>query len=857
MHLKNITNHKPQNWNFNYALSPLEAIFAELKTSQKGLPEAEGVKRVMEFGKNELAKKKKRILIHEIASRFTNPLIILLLFIGTFSLFFGEKFSAIIVYAMAFMSALLSFYQEHKAEKAVEDLNALVRTTVAVLRDGRLKEKNMKDLVPGDVINLSAGDVVPADIRLISCKDLFVSQSALTGESMPVEKFSQCDINKTGNFIELCNMAFMGSSVVSGTGEGVVIHTGVYTEFGKISKELLGVNVETSFDKGIKDFTWMMIKAILAMVIIILAINVITKHSFFESVLFALAVAVGLAPETLPMLVTINLSKGALLMSKKKVVVKRLDAIQNFGAMDILCTDKTGTLTMDQVVLEKYCDVSQKDSSEVLELGFLNSFYQTGLKSLLDQAVLKHEHNHLLNYKKVDEIPFDFTRRIMSVVVESPGKNLMMAVKGAPEEIFKRCSRFQKDGTEEVFDDCAYKSASQAYHALSQQGFRVLAVAYKKFAAEKKVFEPADENDLVLKGFLAFLDPPKPTAKQALESLEKVGIKIKVLTGDNELVTEKICKDIGLNVEGMLTGEKVEQMSDEELKKLVEKVTVFSRMLPLQKERVIRMLHGNGHVVGFLGDGINDSPALKAADVSISVNNAVDIARESANIILLKKSLVVLYDGVLEGRKVFGNILKYVRMGSSSNFGNMFSMTGASLFLPFLPMLPIQILLNNFLYDLSQLALPTDNVDEGYLQSPKPWNIGLVKKFMVLIGPISSLFDFLTFGVMWWVFLGFNNQALFHTGWFLESLLSQTLVIYVIRTRKIPFLESRPGKYLVINTFLVLTAAFVVPYTPLAKVFGLVAPPPFYYAILAAMMVCYLLMVQFAKEWFIKKYGYE
>jgi Mg2+-importing ATPase len=648
----------------------------------------------------------------------------------------------------------------------------------------------------------------------------------------------------------------MGSSVVSGTALGVVLATGIATQFGEISRRLATIRSETSFDTGIRRFTWLMIRAMLVMVVFIFAINALRRGAFVESLLFSLGVAVGLTPEMLPMIVAINLSKGAIAMSRKQVIVKRLNSIQNFGAMDVLCTDKTGTLTLDRIVLEKHCDVVRKESDDVLRFAYINSYYQTGLKNLLDRAILKHQKLLVKHYRKVDEVPFDFWRKIMSVVVEVDGKHRLIA-KGAPEAIFKRCTKCELDG--EILDagEMILTDLREEYDALSADGFRVLAIAYKDMDEAHKVYSKDDERDLILKGYVAFLDPPKPSARRAIGVLRRLGVECKVLTGDNELVTRKICGTVGLDVKGMATGDQVEKLDDQGLRELVTTTTVFARLSPIQKERVIHALHANGHIVGYLGDGINDAPALKASDVGISVDSAVDIAKESADIILLKKSLMVLRDGVREGRKTFGNIVKYIKMGSSSNFGNMLSMTGASMFLPFLPMLPIQILLNNFLYDVSQVAIPTDQVDREYLLRPRPWNVDYIKKFMIIIGPISSIFDFLTYGVMLWLFQCWNNPKLFHTGWFIESLCTQTLVIYVIRTGRIPFIESMPSRFLMATSLAIVTAGVLIPLSPLAGPFGFVTPPGVYFVVLAAIVAVYLFLVQVVKVWFIRKFGYE
>ena len=847
-------NQKHKHIDFDYISCPAEVLFEKLNTSIKGLSEEEARKRILEYGHNEPAKKKKRTILVQILSKFVNPLVIVLLIIAGFSLFFGAKINAILVSFMAIMSVLLSFVQEYRAGKEAEKLIEMVRATSTVFRNSRPKEIKIKEIVPGDIIDLYAGDMIPADLRIISCKDLFINQASLTGETFPIEKFADPVSPKNSSLSELTNIVFMGSSVVSGTALGVAVKTGLSTQFGELSRRLATIRVETSFDKGMHQFTWLMIRAMLFMVLFIFSINALRRGNFIESLLFSLGVAVGLTPEMLPMLVAINLSKGAIAMSKKQVIVKRLNSIQNFGAMDVLCTDKTGTLTMDKIVLEKHCDVIRKEDEGVLRLAYINSFYQTGLKNLLDRAILKYEKILVKQFKKVDEIPFDFSRRIMSVVVDMDGKHVLIA-KGAPEEIFKRCSKYELEGEILDIEDLILSDLKEEYDNLSSDGFRVLAIAYKDIEAKKDVYSKDDEKDLVLKGYVAFFDPPKSSARRAIVALNKLGIEVKVLTGDNELVAKKICSEVGLDIRGLVTGDIVEKISDTELQELVKNTTVFARLSPLQKERIIRALHENKHIVGYLGDGINDAPALKTSDVGISVNNAVDIAKESADIILLKKSLMVLEDGVIEGRKTFGNIVKYIKMGSSSNFGNMFSMTGGSLFLPFLPMLPIQILLNNFLYDLSQVAIPSDQVDKEYLRNPRQWNVKAIKKFMLIIGPISSVYDFFTYGVMLLIFHA--RAELFHTGWFIESLCTQTLVIHVIRTGKIPFIESMPSNFLIFTSIFIVSLGIFIPFSPLARPFGFVAPPPAYFLALFLIVVTYLFFVQIVKTWFIKKYGYD
>ncbi|MBU2495207.1 MAG: magnesium-translocating P-type ATPase [Candidatus Omnitrophota bacterium] len=831
-----------------------EEILRKLNTSLKGLSEIEVESRLEKYGHNEPARKKRRTIIVQILSKFINPLVIVLLIIASFSLFFGEKISAVLVFLMAAMSVFLSFIQEHRAGKEAEKLSEMVRATATVYRNGRLREIKIREIVPGDIVDLSAGDMIPADLRIISGKDLFINQASLTGESFPIEKTAGPVYPASASASEFSNIAFMGSSVVSGTALGVVIKTGISTRFGELSKRIATMRTETGFEKGMRGFTWLMIRAMFFMVMFIFAINALRRGNWIEALLFSLGVAVGLAPQMLPMIVAINLSKGAIAMAKKQVIVKRLNSIQNFGAMDVLCTDKTGTLTLDKIVLEKHCDVIRQEDEDVLRYAYLNSFYQTGLKNLLDRAILKSAKLPVKQFKKVDEIPFDFERRIMSVVVAMDGNDKLIS-KGAPEEIFKRCSRYELDGELLDMEDLILSDLKEEYDSLSAAGYRVLAIAYKDIEVKKEAYSRDDEKDLILRGYVAFLDPPKSTAKEAIRALKNLGVELKVLTGDNELVTRKICSDVGLDVTNLVTGDRLDTLSPKELRELVETTSVFARLSPLQKERIINALRDNKRIVGYLGDGINDAPALKASDVGISVNNSVDIAKESADIILLKKSLMVLEDGVIEGRKTFGNIVKYVKMGSSSNFGNMFSMAGGSLFLPFLPMLPIQILLNNFLYDLSQLAIPTDNIDQDYLLKPRPWNVTAIKKFMVIIGPISSVFDFLTFGIM--LFLFRASAPLFQTGWFIESLCTQTLVIHVIRTGKVPFLESRPSRFLILTSILIVSLGIIITLSPVAKFFGFVAPPPSYFIILFLIVVSYLFMVQGVKTWFVRKFGYD
>jgi Mg2+-importing ATPase len=726
----------------------------------------------------------------------------------------------------------------------------------------------MNELVPGDIVILTAGSIIPADLRLISTKDFFVSQSALTGESMPIEKNTGNGGATAKTALELPNACFQGSNVLSGAARGLVVNTGINTYFGSISEKLASQRVLTSFDKGVNAFTWLMIRFMVIMVAVVFVIIGLTKHNWAEALLFGLAIAVGLTPEMLPMIVTVNLSKGALAMSRKKVIVKRLNSIQNFGAMDILCTDKTGTLTQDRVVLERYVDVTNRESEDVLRYAYLNSFYQTGLRNLLDTAILAHTDLDVGRAcGKVDEIPFDFSRRRMSVIIDYEGDHVLIC-KGAVEEIFSVCDRYQVDEEINPLIDMLKNDVLEEFQSLSAEGYRVLAVAYREFPQSKVVFSAQDEKDLILLGYIAFFDPPKESAGRALQVLHKSGVTPKILTGDNALVSRKVCKDVGLEIQGLVTGDQLIGLSEADLAALAEKTTVFARLSPSQKDGIIRALQKNGHVVGFLGDGINDAPAMKTADVGISVDTAVDVAKESADIILLEKNLLVLEDGIIEGRKVFGNIIKYIKMGASSNFGNMFSMLGASLFLPFLPMAPIQVLVNNLLYDFSQLGIPTDKVDEEYLLKPRRWNIDIIKKFMLFIGPTSSIFDYTTFFLLLYVFgcVKYNRagttetmkiqlESLFHTGWFVESLLTQTMIVHIIRTNRVPFIQSRASTALTLTTLAVISVAIYLPFSPLANYLGLVALPKSFWLWMVATLLAYVTLTHNVKTWFVKRYG--
>jgi Mg2+-importing ATPase len=699
--------------------------------------------------------------------------------------------------------------------------------------------------------------MIPGDVRLLTSKDLFVSQGSLTGESLPVEKIHDPQIKEESSPTELMNTCFMGTSVESGTATAVVVTTGLQTYLGSMAHSITEERPQTSFDQGLNRFTWLMMQFMAVMVPVVFFINGFTKHDWKGAFFFALAVAVGLTPEMLPMIVSVCLSKGALGMSRKKVIVKRLNSIQNFGAMDVLCTDKTGTLTEDRVVLMRHCNVAGRETDDVLLNGYLISYFQTGLRNLLDRAILDSTDFHakaaVEKFKKLDEIPFDFTRRIMSVLIEEAEGKAVLLAKGAPEEIFLRCSQFELDGRLSPMTVDQMVGLKQEYDDLSNDGFRVLAVATKELPG-KHICTKDDERELILRGYVAFLDPPKTSAARALAALHNHGVAVKILTGDNHLISRKVCKDVGLTSDPMLEGGEIEKMSDAELGEAAEKTALFARLSPAHKERVIRVLRAKGHVVGCMGDGINDAPALRAADVGISVDTATDIAKESADLILLEKDLMVLDGGVIEGRKVFANIVKYIRMGASSNFGTMFSVLGASAFLPFLPMAPIQVLTNNLLYDFSQVPIPADAVDEEQVARPRPWNIGEIKRFILFIGPISSIFDYTTFFVMLYIFKCWDpsRASLFQTGWFVESLMTQTLIIHVIRTNKIPFFQSRASWALTATTLSIMAFGMLLTYSPVASALGFTHLPRMYWPILMLTLLAYMGLTQIIKVWLLR-----
>jgi Mg2+-importing ATPase len=829
-----------------------------LQTSRDGLTEAEAVRRAREHGLNVVAQEHHFTRLRLLGKAMVNPLVILLLVLAVVSALTGDARAAVVMLLMVFLGVVLRFVQETRADAAAAALKAMISVTATVIRAGQPREIPLAELVPGDIVKLAAGDMIPADLRLITCKDLFLTQSSLTGEAFPVEKFDAPEADAAVSPLELKNLCFLGTSVESGSALGMIVTTGLQTYLGSMSTAMVQENTETSFDRGINGFTWLMIRFIFVMVPLVFLINGITKGDWGDAFFFAVAVAVGLTPEMLPMIVTVCLSKGALAMSRKKVIIKRLNSIQNLGAMDVLCTDKTGTLTMDHIIVVKHCDVVLQSDDSVLGLAYLNSYFQTGLKNLMDRAVIQFSENKTLQdarqYTKVDEIPFDFSRKIMSVVVKAANQSARLVCKGASEEVFKRCTRYELDGQIYPMERVILDDLREEHDNLSRDGFRVLAIAYKDFPDKPSCCKD-DECDLILKGYIAFLDPPKDSSRAALKALQEHGVSVKVLTGDNDLVSRKICAEVGVGIDKVLVGPQIEKMTDAELVTRAEETTLFARLSPAHKQRIIKALQSTGHVVGFLGDGINDAPALRAADVGISVDTAVDIAKESADAILLEKNLLVLEEGVLEGRKVFANILKYIRMGASSNFGNMFSVLGASVFVPFLPMAPIQILTNNLLYDFSQVPIPTDDVDPELVAKPRPWSMGQITRFILFIGPCSSIFDYTTFFIMLYIFGCWDpdNAKLFQTGWFVESLLTQTLIIHIIRTNRIPFLQSIASWPLMVTSALIMVIGVWLPYSPIAEFLDFVPLPSGYWPLVVLTLLAYVTLTQLVKTWLFRR----
>jgi Mg2+-importing ATPase len=841
----------------------IQSVVEEYGTTLEGLSSDAVAQRLDEYGCNTVVREKAAGWWLHLLHAFNNAFILLLLALAVIAALTRDYEAAVIIAVMVIISGVLRFTQEYRSSKAAEALKRMVQTTATVTRGGVKTDIAVDELVPGDIVHLSAGDMVPADIRLVAAKDLFVSQAALTGESLPVEKFANGNSLQTGELLDHPKLCFMGTNVISGSGTGVVVETGARTAFGALAKQVTGRRVETEFDRGVSRVSRLLIRFTLIMVPIVFFINGFTKGDWTQAFFFGLSVAVGLTPEMLPMIVTANLARGAVNMSRKNVIVKRLHSIQNFGAMDVLCSDKTGTLTRGHVILERHLDVLGRDSEKVLQLAYLNSYYQTGLKNLLDAAILEHAELEqglrvATDYRLVDEIPFDFERRRMSVIVETERREELLIAKGAVEEILRASASVEIDRQARPLEASDRERVRALAHEFNEQGFRVLGVAYRRFPLGKNTYSVTDESDLVLAGFMAFLDPPKGSAAPALRALKDHNVAVKILTGDNEAVTRRVCSEVGIGPGRIILGHEIEAMDDAALAAAADEAVVFAKVSPAQKARIIQALQARGHVVGFLGDGINDAPALRQADIGISVNNAVDIAKESADLILLEKSLTVLEEGVLEGRRTFGNILKYIRMGTSSNFGNMFSVLGASAWLPFLPMQPVQLLVQSLLYDFSQIGIPFDGMDEEYLKKPRRWNVNAIARFMLFLGPVSSIFDYATFALMWFYFGARTPEAqsMFQTGWFVEGLLSQTLIVHVIRTRKIPFMESSAAAPLMFLTASVMLAGLIIPFTAFGATLDLRPLPLAYFGWLVLILVCYVALAQAVKNWFARKYGF-
>jgi len=829
---------------------PLDATLSRLGASEAGLSSAEAAARLGRFGLNELAPPRRFATLRELLHYLANPLVLILLVASAVSAAFGQVASAIIVALMLVLSVALNFTQAYRSRQAADRLRRQVGQRATVVRDGAPGEVPARLVVPGDLVQLTAGDLVPADARLVSARDLFVNEAALTGESLPREKHSRPEAGQGRGLDEADNAVFRGTSVVSGLGAAVVVETGAATEFGRVAAALAGRVPETEFERGTRRFGFMILQVVTFLVLFAFLVNALLRRDLLESFLFSVALAVGLTPELLPMIVSVTLASGAVRMARRKVIVKQLAAIENFGSMDILLSDKTGTLTEGQIALDRHVNLRGESDEAVLRLAAVNSTYQAGLRSPMDEAILRHEHPDVARFTRVDEIPFDWERRRLSVVVEEMGRRLVVT-KGAPESVLPQCAQVELDGGAKPFDDAARALADALFRRLGGEGHRVLAVAYRGVGAQP-AYGVEDERELTFAGFAAFFDPPHEGVRETLAALRADGVEVKIVTGDNELVTRKVCADVGLDGGQVLLGAEIERMSDPALAAAAERTTVFARVSPIQKNRIVRALHARGHVVGCIGDGINDAPALRSADVGISVENAVDVAKDAADIILLEKRLSVLHDGVVEGRRSFGNIMKYVLMGTSSNFGNMLSMAAASLFLPFLPMLPLQILLNNFLYDCSQVAIPSDRVDRTYMLKPKRWNVAFIRRYMLFIGPLSSLFDFATFAVMLLVFRA--SEPLFRSGWFVESLATQTLVIFVIRTADRPW-SSRPSRGLAWGVSLCAAVGALLPFSPAAPYLGFAPLPPVFFGFLVLMIAIYLGLVEIVKRWFYRRYA--
>lgn len=837
-----------------YSVKKIESILSEFSVrGDFGLSSDEAQRRLEKFGLNALSEKRETNVLFEYLSYFKSPLVVILLIASGISAFFGEMRNAVVIWIMVLMSVTLDFFEEHSAGNAAKALQNRLTLTSKVFRDGKIIDVPVPLIVPGDVLSLSAGNLIPADARILSADDCFVNQSALTGESMPVEKRGGEVGGSLTEVSGLSNILFLGTSVVSGTAIAMVVCTGKDTEYGHIASTLVSKEEKSEFELGIVSFGYFIMKAILFLVLLIFLLNTLMNHNVLESFMFAIAIAVGVTPELLPMILSITMSRGSIRMSKKGVIVKKLSAIPSFGSMDILCMDKTGTITEDRIEVVAHTDAFGNVSKSVLEDACINSHFQSGMNNPLDEALLKKGKCSFAELVKTEEIPFDFQRKMVSVAFRRKGEQFLVT-KGAPEEVWNRCVSACESGACILFDTEARKRALAYYESLSRQGYRVLAVARKSIVDVKAEYTTEDEKDLELLGYVSFLDPAKKGVKTILKNLRDMGVEMKIITGDNEFVTEKICGEIGLPLKGILLGKDLAKLSDRSLALRVREITIFARCSPDQKNRIISALRKAGHVVGYMGDGINDAPSLRAADVGISVSNAVDVARESADMVLTQKSLRILREGILEGRKTFGNTMKYILMGLSSNFGNMFSMLGAVFFLPFLPMLPIQIILNNLLYDCSQVTIPTDHVDQGWLERPHRWNLGYIKKFMLNIGPVSSVFDIATFLVL---FYGFHaSQSIFQTGWFIESLATQTLVIHIIRTQKIPFIQSRSSLPLLVSTFSIVVLGWLIPFTPVGAYFGF-APLPWQIMLaIVGLVLTYFLCVELLKRRFFRREGF-
>jgi Mg2+-importing ATPase len=825
------------------------ATVEQAPAALRGLTNEEAGCRLRDFGPNDPTPRRHGELAFELLVLFVNPLVVILLVASVLSAVLGQRADAVIIFVIAMSSVAINFVQTYRSGKAIRRLREHVSLTASVLREGLWRDVRRDEVVPGDVVRLAAGDLVPADGRLVESRDLFIQQAALTGESMPVEKEAGVAIEKEDKSPSAASLVFLGTSVVSGTGIVCVTATGSRTSFGLISARLRDRTGETEFERGLRQFGFLIMRVVLFLILFILIVRVALHRDAFESFIFAVALAVGLTPEFLPMITSVTLARGAVRMAKQEVIVKHLPAIQNFGSIDVLCSDKTGTLTMGVMTLHASVDTTGERSEHPLSLGYLNSKFETGIRSPLDAAILECNRHDADDYAKCDEIPFDFSRRRLSVVVERPGPDRserLLITKGAPEGIVELCDAYQVGATQRSFDAEARASTRKVYEGLCEQGFRVLAVA-SRVVETRDGFSVADERSMVLAGYLAFADPPNPDVANALSRMKRDGVEVKILTGDNELVTRHICCQVGFPEPVIVLGSEIDAMTDPALNHVAEQANVFARVTPMQKLRILRALRQRGHVVGFIGDGINDAPSLHAADVGISVASAVDVARDAADIILLRPGLKVLHRGIIEGRRASGNVVKYLLMNTSSNFGNMFSMAGASLFLPFLPMLSTQILLNNFLYDSAQIMIPTDNVDAAYLRRPQRWDMRLIRNFMIFIGPISSLYDFLTFYVLLHFFHA--PAPLFHTGWFVESLATQTLVVFVIRTAGNP-LRSRPSVWLTLNTLLIVAVGVLLPVSPLAGLLGFTRLPLPFFLFLVVSTLTYLLLVEAGKRFF-------